>query len=59
VSESQLLARRRDRLAARVDLILALGGGFDDEPQARELQAREPAARRDGAIAGAFMESAP
>jgi outer membrane protein TolC len=41
-SESQLLARRRERLEARVALILALGGGFD-EPGAREPQARHPA----------------
>lgn len=34
-TESQLLAVRRQRLDARIDLHLALGGGFEDETQAR------------------------
>jgi NodT family efflux transporter outer membrane factor (OMF) lipoprotein len=45
LSEAQLLARRRDRLVARVELILALGGSFASSEEAlalAQLHQREP-----------------
>jgi multidrug efflux system outer membrane protein len=42
-TETAWIAARRERLEARVDLYLALGGGFETEPQ--QIEAEAPAAR--------------
>lgn len=44
-AENQLLAARRQRLDARVDLYLALGGGFDPKSADDIVNAVEPAPR--------------
>ena len=43
-AEAQLLAARRARLDARVDLILALGGGFEDAARAGEAEVADATA---------------
>lgn len=40
-AESQLLSARRARLDARIDLILALGGGFEDSLRTGEISDRD------------------
>jgi outer membrane protein, multidrug efflux system len=57
-SQGQLLAVRRERLAARVDLVLALGGGFEPEPDLPS-QDRRPESSAAAAAKAAAPEASP